>query len=416
MTTSRRISLSFAGYVAVVVVLFGLLVNIVFFVSRYGLISYQKPLSTEISQQQDTKVPRIQELQLTKRFRRRPFLSMTDSLVIRDPELIQTLHWYQHIFDLVEYQWQIWHYHIESDYVVLTLVDPLIDSQLMLIYATIWITLFIALVSYLVSVVIVHRGLRPLYHLVQHIHSTTDPSKYHHLVVWSDNDELQQVSNALTQAMDDVSRNNQNLKEFVTHASHELKTPLMVISSSIDVLVKSWWQSSHIQTIKQTTQSMKTLIDRLLLTMRGDMLSCVDVDIVPYIQSTIDSIHTFYDDRGLQVVYEMPQFLILCVDVMLLQSVVSNLVDNAHKYAQADTSIIVQLDKQGLRITNTIDDDMSIDMNLIRQPFYKADLARTDGTSHWLWLTIVKKMVERAWWSIDVQLHNNIIVFSVSWW
>gem|GEM_PF-5736303 len=92
MTTSRRISLSFAGYVAVVVVLFGLLVNIVFFVSRYGLISYQKPLSTEISQQQDTKVPRIQELQLTKRFRRRPFLSMTDSLVIRDPELIQTLH------------------------------------------------------------------------------------------------------------------------------------------------------------------------------------------------------------------------------------------------------------------------------------------------------------------------------------
>lgn len=38
--------------------------------------------------------------------------------------------------------------------------------------------------------------------------------------------------------METIAHQTKNLKQFVSHASHELKTPLMAISSAVDVLKK----------------------------------------------------------------------------------------------------------------------------------------------------------------------------------
>jgi hypothetical protein len=63
------------------------------------------------------------------------------------------------------------------------LVDPLVDSQLILIYITLAVALVLAVMSYWISMMIVRRGLAPLYQLADHIHQTQDPEQYEHLVV-----------------------------------------------------------------------------------------------------------------------------------------------------------------------------------------------------------------------------------------
>jgi hypothetical protein len=84
---------------------------------------------------------------------------------------------------LITFQDQIWHYRVVDDHAVLVLVDPLVDSQLILIYITLAAALVLALMSYGISMMIVRRGLKPLYQLADHIHQTQDPETYEHLVV-----------------------------------------------------------------------------------------------------------------------------------------------------------------------------------------------------------------------------------------
>ena len=80
--------------------------------------------------------------------------------------------------------------------------------------------------------------------------------------------------------MQTIASQTSRLKQFVTHASHELKTPLMTISSAVDVLKKKGENSPQIVAIKDTTIAMKSLIDRLMTTMRQDTLDEEPVDII----------------------------------------------------------------------------------------------------------------------------------------
>ena len=88
------------------------------------------------------------------------------------------------------------------------------------------------------------------------------------------------MSLAFTHAMQTLASQTSRLKQFVTHASHELKTPLMAISSAVDVLKKKGETSPQMVTIKETTVAMKSLIDRLMTTMRYDVLDEQPLDIV----------------------------------------------------------------------------------------------------------------------------------------
>jgi hypothetical protein len=172
-----------------VVVIFGLVVNVVFFVSRYGLVSQQQntlpPKKQVVIDQTTQNKPnrQMQELKWVNRLSRRPMMGMGEPMIVTDVEFIAQLDRSDNMLRLIELEEKIWHYRVFPDRVVLTLVDPLVDSQLMLIGITLAVALILALMSYWISMMIVRRGLAPLYQLADHIHQTQDPEQYEHLVV-----------------------------------------------------------------------------------------------------------------------------------------------------------------------------------------------------------------------------------------
>lgn len=418
MTTSKRISLLFAGYVTLLILIFGIVINTIFFVSWYRIIDTRLPngwknkITLEFNDQWWLS-SQPQEIQLFDRFSR-PMWRGQEPLIIDNKEFISLLDNRKGWFDLIVYNDQIWHYRIDyNHWVVLTSVDGLIDSQLLLIYITLICAIVFAGISYMVSLWVVKRGLKPLYSLTRHIQQIQDPESYKHFVVWPDHDELQQVSSAFSHAMQTIASQTSRLKQFVTHASHELKTPLMTISSAVDVLKKKGENAPQIVAIKDTTISMKSLIDRLMTTMRQDTLDEEPVDIVAMTNRILD--REQHLSPWVSIIQSFPKKLVLISDVMVLESLLTNLITNAYKYALPDTSIDITITTGKMLISNRYDTTQQLDIDMIREPFYRADSSRTDGTSHGLGLTIVRQLVDHLGWTITAQLQGDRIFFTLIW-
>ena len=418
MTTSKRISLLFAGYVTLLILIFGIVINTIFFVSWYRIIDMRLPngwknkITLEFNDQWWLS-SQPQEIQLFDRFSR-PMWRGQEPLIIDNKEFMSLLDNRKGWFDLIVYNDQIWHYRIDyNHWVVLTSVDGLIDSQLLLIYITLICAIVFAGISYMVSLWVVKRGLKPLYSLTRHIQQVQDPESYKHFVVWPDHDELQQVSSAFSHAMQTIASQTSRLKQFVTHASHELKTPLMTISSAVDVLKKKGENSPQIVAIKDTTIAMKSLIDRLMTTMRQDTLDEEPVDIIAMTNRIFD--REQHLSPWVSIIQSFPKKLVLISDAMVLESLLTNLITNAYKYALPDTSIDITITTGKMLISNRYDTTQQLDIDMIREPFYRADSSRTDGTSHGLGLTIVRQLVDRLGWTITAQLQGDRILFTLIW-
>jgi|GEM_PF-4944845 len=114
---------------------------------------------------------------------RRPLMNMQKPIVVTDEAIIKELGERNRIVSLISYQDQVWHYRIVDGRALLTSVDSLIDSQLLLIYITLIAAMILAMTSYWVSMYLVQRGLQPLHDLADHVHNIQDPTQYEHLVV-----------------------------------------------------------------------------------------------------------------------------------------------------------------------------------------------------------------------------------------
>ena len=91
----------------------------------------------------------------------------------------------------------------------------------------------------------------------------------------SSKDELDQMANTFNNMMDLLEENYQKQEQFVSDASHELKTPLTVIVSYVDML-KRWGMKrpdileEAIEAIHSESIRMKQLTEQMLLLAKGD--------------------------------------------------------------------------------------------------------------------------------------------------
>lgn len=191
MTTSKRISLLFAGYVTVLILIFGVIINIGFFLSRYRIITARSDMGGNSDKKIDIMMNEspltgsdkdFHDIRIVERFNR-PMWNNQQPLVFVDQELIQEFSRRHDMFDFVKYNNQIWHYTIMKDSVILVPIDGLIDSQFLLIYVTLACTFLLACLSYFVSLMLVQYGLKPLYTLTHHIKQVKDPEEYENVVV-----------------------------------------------------------------------------------------------------------------------------------------------------------------------------------------------------------------------------------------
>ncbi len=175
-------------------------------------------------------------------------------------------------------------------------------------------------------------------------------------------------------------------KQFITDVSHELKTPLTVISTNMDVLAMDIGKNEWVTGTKEQVARMKDMVNQMVSlsrleesekTVAGDPFMADEL-----LKEATEPFLAIAEYKGKDMVVEAGDKLIMNTDSNLYKQLISILCDNALKYSDEEGFIRVTLDKKGrrtvLKVMNTSDLAAGKeDLKHLFDRFYRVDSART---------------------------------------
>ena len=201
-----------------------------------------------------------------------------------------------------------------------------------------------------------------------------------------------------------VGRAWQQQKQFLSDASHELKTPLTVILSSTELLEQSAApeQKQYVDNIRAESRRMKQLVEDMLTLSRIQRSDAPLPDTAADLSDAAANVALRFEpvayEAGLTLSYDIAPGLLVRGDSDKLEQAVAVLLDNAIKYAAPGTEVRLDAVRQGknacLWVENEGDPIPADKLPHIFDRFYRADASRTDGGSFGLGLPIARAIVE----------------------
>jgi two-component system, OmpR family, manganese sensing sensor histidine kinase len=222
------------------------------------------------------------------------------------------------------------------------------------------------------------------------------------------------------QAMQPVEASFQRLQQFTADASHELRSPLMVIKSNTQVALKypvgmRTGDLDKFQSIDSATTQMTRLTEDLLYLARtdpDDQQHWVSVDLT---QVLIDVIQSYWElalSKQIDLRAEISPMLTVTGDRSQLLRVFTNLIANSLHYTAAGGKVIVHTERTRehilIRVRDTGVGIAPAHLSKIFDRFWRADTSRTqwEGNSG-LGLSIVRSILARHGGKITVSSELN---------
>ncbi len=223
-------------------------------------------------------------------------------------------------------------------------------------------------------------------------------------------------------------------KEFISHASHELKTPLAVIGANTELLLgaeesekPTEEQHKRLRFMNDEVVRMSTLIKNLLFLASFDegrkssVGSISRVNISDTVESHLLGMEGFIYEKGFTLDYTVDPDLFVDGSSQQIQQVLSALIDNALKYGTSGSGISISLKAQGgkaqLSVANRGEGIAFEEQERIFDRFYRGDKARTrTHASYGLGLSIVRTIVQQHHGTISVSSgegENALTTFTV---
>ena len=222
-------------------------------------------------------------------------------------------------------------------------------------------------------------------------------------------------------AIDPVVRSAQQQKQFITDASHELKTPITVIATSLKVLEMETGKQKWIDKARVQTEKLCELVQALITLCKYDeqttLLHPQPFNVDEAVRDTVESFAELAQAKDCSLdISSLPE-LIFCGDEAAVRQLVSILLDNAVKYAVPDTVIHVSLEplRRGVQLAVENDYVQPIDVPLDRlfDRFYRPDASRTAATGGFgIGLSIAKSIAEAHHGTICASTKENRITFT----
>ena len=211
-------------------------------------------------------------------------------------------------------------------------------------------------------------------------------------------------------------------KQFVTNASHELKTPLTAISASADVLELEVPDNEWVKNIQSQSSRLSKLISNLVLLSRLDeenpFPARSEFSLTEALWEITDSFSSLAQAKGKTYTQNIEEGLALNGDRTAIQQMVSILLDNAVKYSKDKANITLSAAKYGKKIeiivSNDIDENNIFDTSRLFDRFYRADESHSNkvgGTG--IGLSIAKATVEAHGGKISAETEDGKMAFRI---
>jgi signal transduction histidine kinase len=204
-----------------------------------------------------------------------------------------------------------------------------------------------------------------------------------------------------------IEENNNKLKDYNHYLAHELKTPISVINSNLEVLSYGF-DEKKVSDSKIELKNMIKIIDWLLnFSESFNNLEKVEINVENFIKKLIN--FKSYKNN-IKLVNKEFNFSIF-TDEVLFERVINNLIENALKYSP-DRSLNIYINSDKLIFENNLYKDINEEeLEKIHDKFYSKSCNENTGSG--LWIAMIEEIVKVLWYEIIISSKDGKFVVEI---
>lgn len=215
--------------------------------------------------------------------------------------------------------------------------------------------------------------------------------------------------------IDNVNRQ----KQFITNASHELKTPLAVISANTEVIEAIDGESEWTDAIKRQVERMNALIKNLVSIAKNDEKDSGKIEMTDLSKLAEESAEPFIpliEGKKLKFEKDIKPDVNIKTDGSKIRQLVGILLDNAAKYCDDGGTVAMKLEKESsksakLIVSNSYAKGKDTDTTKFFDRFYREDSSHNQTGGFGIGLSIAQSICENTGGSIKAEYKDGVISF-----
>ena len=211
-------------------------------------------------------------------------------------------------------------------------------------------------------------------------------------------------------------------KRFITNASHELKTPLTVISADLDLIEMDNGKSEWSESLRDQVSRLVEMTNQLVTLSK---LEEEDPNKFPFetfslnevCKPIIDSFSVLFKKDNIQFTSNIEDNLLMNGNKRLIDELMHIFLDNSLKYTGGDnkqSSFDIfknNKDKIIFKFSNTLDKNDEIDVKQIMDRFYRSSSTKKEGSG--IGLSIAQEIINLHKGKISIEKDDKIITFVI---
>ncbi|SUM36862.1 protein histidine kinase arlS [Mammaliicoccus fleurettii] len=278
-------------------------------------------------------------------------------------------------------------------------------------------TFIILIVIFLLNRIITQIILKPINELIEQMNKTRETKHYSKINI-NNNDmkELKELSNTFNEMMLNLKDHDEKQQAFILNASHELKTPITVMTSYSEMLkrfgkTRPDLLDEGIDTINEEAKRLKYLTEQMLDLAKIERafhdIVFSNVDIVSQVSNLTKKLSQVYK-RKINV-HTNENVLIGKINKESFNQLITIFLDNAYKYSQSEIDLfLISKNKYiEIKIKDYGPGIPEEDIDKIFTRFYRIDKARSrQSGGSGLGLSIAKELASKN--QIDIQVNSKL--------
>ena len=217
-------------------------------------------------------------------------------------------------------------------------------------------------------------------------------------------------------------------RDFISNLSHELRTPVSVIRANSETLIDSAlddkeqakiFANAILHNAERLTDMVSSLLDLSRIEYGELKLNFEELDLDTFFKTYVQSLQTLSKKKNIDIIYKANHKGKILADSQAFERIMNNLIDNAIKYSENNSQIIISTSNEVDEYIKVIVEDNGTgispeDKDHIFSRFFRTASARaTDNQGSGLGLAIVKHLVNSLNGEVGVQ--NSESKGSIFW-
>lgn len=273
------------------------------------------------------------------------------------------------------------------------------------------ITVVVVIISGVIAYKLADKFLTPLSDLNKRMKEVNDKNLSKSLDIRATGDEIEELSVSFNEMIDRLSKSFKDEKNFLQNAAHELRTPLAVLKTKLDVFNKESFHSKDdyknlIDGVKAQNEDLSHLVELLLQIEESKTIErSEEVELYDLIEEISMDLEPLYEEKNINFSLDGDKSKILGSDILLYR-VFYNLIENAIKYNFNNGQIKISIDDYKDRsVVHIKDTGIGIkpgSKDKIFDAFFRDKRGIGEAKGAGLGLHLVKKIVELHRGEIEV--------------